>query len=179
MQLGWLNTVDRIMAGTMRWVGALCLVALLLLVGAGVFVRFVPVSSMGWADEIVEFGFAWLVFFGAALLWRNRTHFRVDFLEQLASGSRFARPLALVVEAIGLLFLAVLAIQGWELTLAAVDTSPILELPKSLWYAVIPISAVIMIGYSVRDVLRLVLHGSMNASGASADEAACKPGTEY
>ena len=40
--------------------------ALVLLVGAGVFVRFVPVSSMGWADEIIEFGFAWLVFFGAA-----------------------------------------------------------------------------------------------------------------
>ncbi|MEM5786017.1 MAG: TRAP transporter small permease subunit, partial [Syntrophobacteraceae bacterium] len=60
-----LEKLDRMLAAILKWSCCLCLFLLLLMVGAGVFVRFVPISSMAWADELVEFGFAWMVFFGA------------------------------------------------------------------------------------------------------------------
>ena len=84
------DTIDRALTAVYEMDLRLLPGGLLLLVGAGVFVRFVPVSSMGWADEIIELGFAWLVFFGAAWLWRNRTHFKVDLLQHLLAGTRFA-----------------------------------------------------------------------------------------
>ena len=147
MSSGLFYKFDRVITAFLKWTTAACLAGLLLLVGAGVFVRFVPIASMGWADEIIEFGFAWMIFFGAALLWRNRTHFRVDLLLQV------------VINFISLSFILLLAYEGSLLTVAAVDPSPILEWPKALWYAVIPISAIIMIVYTVRDILWLFSHG--------------------
>jgi TRAP-type transport system small permease protein len=171
-----LDAIDRGLTATMKWTSAACLAALVLLVGAGVFVRFVPVSSMGWADEIIELGFAWLVFFGAAWLWRNRTHFKVDLLEHLLAGTRYAFALSLTVQFICLIFLLVVTCEGWLLTLAAVDTSPILELPKSLWYAVIPISGAIMTAYTLRDIWLLLTRGQLKDTKPAPAE--CMPGTE-
>jgi TRAP-type C4-dicarboxylate transport system permease small subunit len=176
MQPNKLGTIDQVMTAVMKWTSAFCLAALVLLVGAGVFVRFVPVSSMGWADEIIELVFAWLVFFGAAWLWRSRTHFKVDLLEHLLAGTRCTLVLELTIQFICLLFLLVLAYEGWLLTLAAVDTSPILELPKSLWYAVIPISAVIMTAYSLRDIWLLFTRGRLK--DAQPAPAECAPETD-
>ena len=176
MSLSLFDRIDRAVTAALKWTSALCLAGLLLLVGAGVFVRFVPVSSMGWADEIIELGFAWLVFFGAAWLWRNRTHFRVDMVHQLLAGTRYALALELAVKFISLLFLLVLGYEGSVLTLAAVDTSPILELPKSIWYAVIPASSAIMIVYTVRDILWLVTRGHVKDVTPGATE--CGPGAE-
>ena len=175
MQPNKLDAIDRVLTATMKWTSAFCLGALVLLVGAGVFVRFVPVSSMGWADEIIELVFAWLVFFGAAWLWRNRTHFKVDLLEHLLAGSRFALVLELAVQFICLIFLLAVVYEGWLLTLAAVDTSPILELPKSLWYVIIPISGVIMTAYTLRDIWLLFTRGRLKTKPAPAE---CAPGTE-
>jgi TRAP-type transport system small permease protein len=178
MQPNLFDKLDQFLTATMKWTCAICLVGLLLLVGAGVFVRFVPISSMGWADEIIEFGFAWLIFFGAALLWRNRTHFRVDMLQHLVAGTRYALLVEIAVNFISLLFLLVVAYEGSMLTIAAVDTSPILELPRSLWYVVIPISAIIMIGYTARDIFWLFSRGHVKELNGSPDPAVCKPGAE-
>jgi TRAP-type C4-dicarboxylate transport system permease small subunit len=174
MALSLFDKFDRAMTAFMKWTTAVCLVALLLLVGAGVFVRFVPVASMGWADEIIEFGFAWMVFFGAALLWRNRTHFRVDLLLQQLAGTRFARLLEVVVNFISLLFFLLLAYEGSMLAIAAVDPSPILEWPKALWYAIIPLAATIIVGYTVRDIWWLLARGHLKELKVSTDPAACQ-----
>ncbi len=176
MQPNKLEAIDRVLTSVMKWTSAFCLAALVLLVGAGVFVRFVPVSSMGWADEIIELGFAWLVFFGAAWLWRNRTHFKVDLLEHLLAGTRFAFALEMAVQFICLIFFLVLVYEGWLLTVAAVDTSPILELPKSLWYAVIPFSGAIMAAYTLRDIRLLLTRGRIKDPQPGPSE--CTPGTE-
>jgi TRAP-type transport system small permease protein len=176
MASGTFDKIDGWLTAMMKWTSAFCLAILVLLVGAGVFVRFVPVSSMGWADEIIELVFAWLVFFGAAWLWRNRTHFKVDLLESLIAGTRYALLLKVAVHFICLLFLAVVACEGYWLTLAAVDTTPILELPKSLWYAVIPVSASIMIAYTLRDIWWLLTRGHVRDLNPRSAE--CGPGAE-
>jgi TRAP-type transport system small permease protein len=178
MPLRLFDKLDQILTAAMKWICVCSLIGLLLLVGAGVFVRFVPVSSMGWADEIIELGFAWLVFIGAALLWRNRTHFRVDLLQQLVAGTRYDLGLQLAVQFISLLFFVIVAYEGAALTVAAVDTTPILEFPKSLWYMVIPISALIIIGYTARDIWWLLFRGHLKELNSSPDVAVCKPGVE-
>jgi TRAP-type C4-dicarboxylate transport system permease small subunit len=136
----------------MRWGSIGCLVGLLFFVSAGVFVRFVPISSMGWADEIIEFGFAWMVFLGAAVLWRARSHFRVGVLPERLAGKKSGRMLEILLSLCALVFLLVFTYEGGLIAIRATDRSPILELPRTLWYMVLPISGVIMVGYTLRDL---------------------------
>ena len=44
-------------------------VILTILISANVFVRFFPIASLHWFDEIIELLYAYLVFYGAAALW--------------------------------------------------------------------------------------------------------------
>ncbi len=55
--------VDRLIEKFLRWGSLICLVSLLILVAGNVLFRFIPILSMGWADEIIEFFFAWMIFF--------------------------------------------------------------------------------------------------------------------
>jgi TRAP-type C4-dicarboxylate transport system permease small subunit len=153
----WWAEADRALAAGLRWASMLCLAFLLLLLTAGVLVRFAPLFSMGWADEVVELAFAWMVFLGTAVLWRDGKHIAVDFLLQALGGSLAGRLLALFVGLLSLGFLAVFTREGWLLTLQALgNRTPILELPRLLWYAALPVSGLLMIGYSVRGLRRLL-----------------------
>ncbi len=146
------------LAHLMRWGSVICFVGLLFFVAAGVFVRFIPISSMGWADEIIEFAFAWMVFLGAAVLWRARGHFRVEILPVRLAGKKSGRVLEIFLSLSAFVFLLVFTYEGGLLAIRATDRSPILELPRTLWYMVIPISGAIMIGYTIRDLLGLFRH---------------------
>jgi len=144
--------IDRVLELMLRWGSSICLVGLLILICAVVFVRFVPITSMGWTDEIVEFAFAWMVFLCAAGLWRQRTHFRVEVITEWLGGSKAGRVLQILLSVISLVFFLVFTYEGGLLAIKATDRSPIFEFPKTLWYMSIPISGVIMFGYTIRDL---------------------------
>jgi TRAP-type C4-dicarboxylate transport system permease small subunit len=150
--------VDRTLELILRWGSTICLVGLLIIVVGVVFVRFVPFTSMGWTDEIVEFAFAWMVFLCSANLWRKRTHFRVELIPDWLSGSKAGRVLEIVLSFLSLVFFLVFTYQGLKLAIQATDRSPIFEYPKTLWYMSIPVSGVIMIGYTVRDLVGFFRH---------------------
>jgi len=155
MQQGFLEKLDRALEFTLRWGSSLCLIGLLVIISAVVLVRFLPFTSMGWTDEIVEFAFAWMVFLCAAGLWRKRTHFRVELVQEWLGRSRGGRVLEALLNLLSLVFLLVLTYQGGVLALKATDRSPIFEFPRTLWYLSIPVAGAIMIGYTVRDLLGL------------------------
>jgi TRAP-type C4-dicarboxylate transport system permease small subunit len=153
-----LKKVDKVLEILLRWSSIICLVGLLSLVSAVVLVRFVPITSLGWSDEIIEFAFAWMVFLCAAALWRERTHFSVDVITDRLSGSKTGRVLKTFLNFLSLVFLLVFTYEGALLAMEATDRSPIFELPRTLWYMVMPISGAIMIGYTLRDLLDLFRH---------------------
>jgi TRAP-type C4-dicarboxylate transport system permease small subunit len=147
---GLLKRADRTLEAVLRWVSTVCLAILTVLVCSLVFVRFFPIISLDWSDEVVELAFAWMVFLGTAAVWRSHEHIAIDFIPQALAGSRVGRALDLVLGLLSLGFLAVFTWQGWRLTVLARDTSPMLTLPRPLWYAVLPVSGLVMIGYTLR-----------------------------
>jgi TRAP-type C4-dicarboxylate transport system permease small subunit len=165
---GILWGLDRAAEWALRWGSISCLVALLALVGAGVFVRFVPVASMGWADEIVELAFAWMVFLGATALWRDGSHFRVEALPLIFRSPRLHRGLTFFGQLISLAFLLLFTYQAGLLARDATDRSPILEWPRVVFYGVMPASGGLMIFYSLRDLWRGLRTGPpiKNAAGS-------------
>ena len=155
------ETFDRVeqrFALMLKWGSVTFLMGLFLLIGAGVFVRFVPIASMGWADEIIELGFAWMVFFGSTVLWRERSHFSVDLIPGRLAGSRAGCMLEIFLGFLCLLFFVILSYEGWVLALSVEDRSPILNFPKIFWYVIVPIAGTMMLGYTVRDMW-LLFHG--------------------
>lgn len=153
---GLLSRVDRALEVILRWTSIVCLAALAVLVSALVLVRFFPIIPLDWSDEIVELAFAWMVFQGTAALWRSHEHITIDFIPQALAGTRAGRALDVVLALLALAFLAVFTWQGWLLTVQARDTSPMLLLPKPLWYASLPLSGLVMIGYSVSRALNAI-----------------------
>jgi len=147
--------IDRILEALLRWGSSTCLVGLLIIICAVVFVRFVPITSMGWTDEVVELAFAWMVFLCAAGLWRQKTHFRVEVITDWLGGSKAGRVLQILLSVISLVFFLVFTYEGGLLAIKATDRSPIFEFPKTLWYMSIPISGVIMLAYTIRDLCLL------------------------
>ncbi len=148
-----LDKLDRFIAIFMRWMALACFIALLLILSGVVFFRFVPIASFGWSDEIVEWAFAWMVFLGAAALWRDNEHFRVRWLESKLKGKAVGKLLGLVAEILSIFFIMTMAYYGLKLTMRAHDRSPILELPRHLWYLCIPVAGGIMTGYSIRNLV--------------------------
>jgi TRAP-type C4-dicarboxylate transport system permease small subunit len=153
---------EQVLTFIMRWGSIVCLVSLLFFVSAGVFVRFVPISSMGWADEIIEFAFAWMVFLGTTVLWGARSHFRVEVLPERLAGKKLGRVLEIFLSLCAFVFLLIFTYEGGLIAIRATDRSPILELPRTLWYMIIPISGAIMIGYTIRDLITFFCGRSSN-----------------
>jgi TRAP-type C4-dicarboxylate transport system permease small subunit len=154
---GWASRTDRLLGAFLQWLSIVCMFVLVVLVSALVLIRFVPIISLGWADEIVELAFAWMVFMGTALVWRSHEHITIDFIPQALAGTRAGRVLDVVVNLLILGFLAVFTWQGWFLTIQARgNTSPMLTMPRLLWYAVLPVSGLVMIGYTVSRILKAI-----------------------
>jgi TRAP-type C4-dicarboxylate transport system permease small subunit len=61
----------------------------------------------------------------------------------------------MIVGALMLSFLGVFTWYGWLLTLQSQgNTSPMLVLPRPLWYVSVPVSGVVMIGYTIARMMK-------------------------
>ena len=164
---GMLAWVDRELDAVLRWLCIVCMFVLVVLVSALVLVRFVPFMSLGWSDEIVELAFAWMVFMATAVIWRKNEHITIDIIPQALAGTRAGRALAVVGSLLILGFLAVFTWQGWVFTMQARgNTSPMLTMPRPLWYAVLPVSGLVMIGYTLHRCLRTIRSASRDSGAA-------------
>ena len=158
MKQDYIGKVDGMVGVALRGGSSFCIATLWIIVTAIVLFRFLPILPMGWADEVVELLFAWMVFSGAAELCRQRKHFVVDLIPNMIAGTRTGQVLGIVIQLLALAFLLVFTYEGALLAIQATDRSPIFEYPKTLWYMSIPISGIIMIGYTIRDLYLLIFY---------------------
>ena len=154
--------MTRLITALDSWIGflidAICVVlvaGLFVVIALVVATRLGGFGSPAWSDEIVEFMLAWLIFLGAAGLWRRGEHFRVDLIAQMTKSAVARRYLAIVVELFSITFLAILTYYGSFFAFLATDTSPTFSLPMFYWYASMPVSSGLMLIYSVAHLWRL------------------------
>ena len=148
-----LQSVDRILGWTMRWFCILNLLGLMLVLAGVVFIRFFPVATLSWSDEVIEWMMAALIFIAAAALWRERDHFQIEAVANIVGGTLFGRVFFFVIEILTAVFIAFFAKYSLDLTLSVGRTSPILSWPMTYWYATMPIAGFIMLAYSVRNIV--------------------------
>lgn len=151
---GQMKRLDHILGATLRGIAISCLAALFLLLLINVVARGFQLAGFAWFDEIVQGLFAWMVFFGAAALWREHEHFRVEWLEVSLGRSRPGLALQVGLALLCIAFLVTMTWYGWDLTTRSRALTPILRLPTWLFYVAIPVSGAVMTVYSVRDLVR-------------------------
>ena len=116
--------------------------------------RLLPLVSMHWFDEIVEMCFAALVFYGAALLWTTKGHFCVgDWISPRLPGERSRGWYRLLIAALSTAFQAVFFWYSLRLTLTATELTTVFQIPKSLLYSCMPAASLVMLAYSVCDIV--------------------------
>lgn len=154
------SKVDKAIYHILKFLTMLSLALLFVILILNVFFRFIPVLSvfpnfsMGWFDEIVELLFAWMVFSTASLLTRANQHFRVDLIQIKLGEGKWCSALELFIDAVSVLFLLIFIFYSWQLTVDAVQTSPVLRLQKKWFYLCMPFNFSIMLLYTVRNLAK-------------------------
>ena len=164
-----LNFLDRLVLATLKAFTIGLFLLLTLLISANVFVRFVPVVSMHWFDEIIELLYAYLVFFGAAALWISRDHLKIG---DWVSGRVIRTPGAqkvyrLALETTALVFAVLFTFYSARLTALALDVTNVFAIPKKVLYACMPVSGALMTVYALRHCAA-ALAGLLKADGPEA-----------
>jgi len=151
--VGSLKSIDQVILKTLKVVTITSFAFLTILISANVFVRFFPIVSLHWFDEIIELLYAYLVFYGAAALWISRDHFGVgDWIEKRIPDIRMRHIYRLIIELLVLCFVVIFFYYSLRLTILARDVTNVFAIPKRVLYSCLPVSGLIMIIYSIRNV---------------------------
>ena len=145
---------DRAILFALKVVTIVSFILLTVLITANVFVRFFPVVSLHWFDEIIELLYAYLVFYGAAALWILRGHISVgDWIEKSISRPHLRHLYRIVIEFLVLLFAVVFFYYSLRLTILALDVTNVFAIPKRILYSCMPVAGAIMVIYSIRNIV--------------------------
>ncbi len=118
--------------------------AMVVLVIANVFCRYVLNFSLVWAEEISQYLMVWVAFLGAGLALRQGRHVAVEMLqERLPAAGRRAVRSALFIAL--LVFLVVLTVLGVQFAWFARDMeTPVLNVSMAIPYAAVPIGSALL-----------------------------------
>ena len=150
----FIKCVDRVILRTLKVITITSFVILTILISANVFVRFVPIASLHWFDEIIELVYAYLVFYGAAALWITRGHISVgDWIgAKIIKNVRARHFCRIIIELLVLFFVAIFFYYSLRLTILALDVTNVFAIPKRVLYSCLPVSGAIMVIYTVRNI---------------------------
>jgi TRAP-type C4-dicarboxylate transport system permease small subunit len=153
-----LQKADQILTLVLKSITILVFLVLTGIITANILLRFFPITSLHWLDEIVELCFAALVFYGAAGVWMVKGHFSVgDWFSKISRSLRARSAYRLVLELITLLFACVLFYYSMNLMMRAREVTAVFQIPKRVLYSCMPASSLIMVAYSIVSVIRAVL----------------------
>ena len=115
-----------------------------------------------WSEELARYLFVYIVFLGSALIMGETGHLAVEFLPNRYKGTGFGKFLTWLSLVCGYVFVLILLVQGSKMTqVMTFQESPGLEISMSYIYVVIPVSAVLMLLYLIRDTSRILKGGSV------------------
>jgi TRAP-type C4-dicarboxylate transport system permease small subunit len=149
-----LKKIDDVVLAVLKWITITVFAAITLILTANVFVRYVPIMSLHWLDEIVELLFAALVFYGAAAVWILKGHFSAgDWIGKLFKNPRAKSAVRLIVDLVSLGFIAVFFYYSMDLVRRSLEVTAVFQIPKRVLYSCMPVSSGLMAIYALKYVL--------------------------
>ncbi|MDX1429131.1 MAG: TRAP transporter small permease [Rhodothermales bacterium] len=146
------NIVDRLLAAAL----VLIMAVLTLDVLWQVLSRYVLASPSSWTEELARFLLIWVSLLGAAYLSGQNAHLAIDVLpKRLRDESR--RRLEIGIHVVIIVFALTVLVGGGSnliyVTLRLGQLSPALNVPLGYVYLVLPVSGILMMFYSVAEII--------------------------
>lgn len=140
----------------LEYVCLLLMLAMTVVVTAGVVSRYLLHAALSWYDEFAEYILVWTTFYGAVLASHHRAHIGFETLVESLPPS-LKKGFELLTEILLLGLQGVILYYGWVL-IQAMEFETAISLPwvKMTWvYSVMPISAAMMLVVGVRNIFTL------------------------
>jgi TRAP-type C4-dicarboxylate transport system permease small subunit len=121
-----------------------------------VFTRFVMGAPSSFTDELARYLMIWVGVLGAAYISGKRMHVAIDLLPSRLNKAGQTKLKTFVNWVIIVFCLAALVIGGLRLvyiTFTLKQSSPALQIPLAVVYAIIPISGILIIYYKLSDII--------------------------
>jgi TRAP-type C4-dicarboxylate transport system permease small subunit len=147
----------RSLAGVLEWVEQVLIrilfIGLVVVVFAGVLLRYVFRVPLIWGEELSLFFFIWLGLLSASVAVRSRSHFRMAALVAL-----LPPPVRKAFDVVTLLVMGgltvVLAWQGFALAYGGLgEQAPALRVPMAWVYSAFPVGALSMLVFLLENIL--------------------------
>ncbi len=149
----WTRGVDRAIGMVVEPMTATLIVVEIVILGSGVFSRYVLRNAIVWTDELATILFLWLSMLGAVVAFRRSEHMRLSAIANRMS-FRNSQIFTIISSTIVAIFcLGLLPPTQKFLQQEQVDLTPALSLPRSYVVAAIVVGLVLML---VLAVLRLI-----------------------
>lgn len=148
-----MNRFDRGLTLVLEWICIVLFAMITVILTLNIFVRFVPIMSMHWFDEILELLYGALIFYGAAAVWVTHSHFSVgDWISKYLPSVRARFAYRLIVELASLTFIAIFFWYALQITLETEEQTTAFAMSKKWLYACMPITGGIMVLYSLKNM---------------------------
>jgi TRAP-type C4-dicarboxylate transport system permease small subunit len=142
------------------WFSIVSMALMLVIIFISVCTRYIAHFTFDWAEELARYLFVWATFLGSALIMGENGHLAVELLSNKFKGRPFGVFLEAFVKLCSFVFVILIGVQGLKMTtMMMFQTSPGLNIPMGLVYAVIPLSSVLMLMYLTRDTFAFVKRG--------------------
>lgn len=139
-----LKKVFHIYDTLLKWIIAIVVGALAIIVFAQVISRYVFSSPLSWSEELAWVLFTQVVFLAAPLVILEKKAIAVDIIQQFLS-RKVLRYLNVLITVISFVFFCFLAVGGWSFAIANMhQTTTALRIPMGRLYTIIPVSSVMM-----------------------------------
>ena len=149
-----LKKTDQVIAFILKYLAiGLCLVIAFILLGRVILRLPFFTASMSWSEEIIELTMAWMILTMGTILFRDRAHFHVELLERALGDRMTMKVINLVITLISLVFFGMLLYYGIKFMLPQTQFSPILKINHRFYYASVPLNALLIVFYLIRDLV--------------------------
>ncbi len=122
----------------------------------GVFTRYALGQQASWSEELARFLLIWIGILGSAYASGKNMHLAIDLVSPKLEQPSKVKLESLIRILILLFAFTVLIIGGFRLiyiTQVLGQTSPALQVPMTMVYAVIPLSGLLIIYYKLHDFI--------------------------
>jgi TRAP-type C4-dicarboxylate transport system permease small subunit len=136
-----------------RWFSGFGLMLMTLIIAWQVFARYVLNDSPAWSEQAALLLMIWYVMFAAAAGVREDFHIRISVFADAFPGAA-GKAIRILAHTVVLLFGAGMLVWGTELAVTTWPHAiPTLGLPRGVAYIPIPVSGLLIVGFSVERIV--------------------------
>jgi TRAP-type C4-dicarboxylate transport system permease small subunit len=166
----WSDASAWVVRNPLEIVAGLMLVAIVLIVFAGVLFRYFLHIGLGWTEEAARFLLIWMTFVGATVAVRRWTHFQLAIVTTWTP-RHLHRPLEVFAIVIVLVMAAILVRYGIAITRVSWEqTSPMMSWSMGYLYAIVPTSGAVMFLFGLGHLVRVLRGGDLPVSASHAPD---------